>query len=157
MSELFLRALVALLIAIGAHLAYLRMFGQEKFVARAYAVGAMVFLAAAATFFQDGFLAGCVTAFLYVSLLNLYLTALINFQNSFSLRILAVVGESGATREDLDRAFPDERSFEARIMMMRARGFVQRDGAKVWLTRPGRKFAEAVVIVRRVLGVRSVG
>jgi signal transduction histidine kinase len=104
------------------------------------------------------------TLFIYslfiIILWNSFLIFFINLQNSISFRILReieIADSKSMSLAEIEKVYPDTTSFNDRLEAMQINKFIFRKNALIQSTDKGKKFAQLIIIFRKLFGIENFG
>jgi len=115
-------------------------------------------------YFRLGVLPTAIFAFFFLSIWNAYLIFIINLLNSFSLRMLREIVKAPneiLPKEAIDRIFPDEVGYQARLFAMENGGLIEKipgvPEPVLKITPKGSLMAAILLLTRKILSIKVVG
>jgi len=95
-----------------------------------------------------------------IILWNSFLIFFINLQNSISFRILReveMVALKSMSIDEIEKVYPDLKSFEDRLEMMKQNQFIIEAKSQIQITKKGKNFSQFIILFRKLFGIENFG
>lgn len=153
-------ALAVFVVAIGAHLAVVRLLKPQRFVAYSLLHGIVFALAYLAIDQQAQLSTRLPTAYFFYTSWALFVVFVINLRNSISLQLIRELkaGDGTLASQELAVFVSPSGLLNSRLEILQANAFLVSDAAdRFYVTKKGASLATAVGLLRRVLRLQTGG